>query len=177
MNKISLYILILGLGAFTLVQWSSLEKLNLQVDEFSREVKECRSDIKSLEKQQSLRESLKTSLQRVFHVENAPEILENATGHLLTVTAYSPRPQETDDTPFITASNSRVREGIVAVSPDLYRQGWKFGRKVYVENYGVYVIEDLMGKRTKKHLDIFFDDTENALEFGKRKLRVYLLDS
>ena len=32
------------------------------------------------------------------------------------VTAYSSTPEETDDTPFITASNTRVRHGIVATN-------------------------------------------------------------
>ena len=37
----------------------------------------------------------------------------------VTITAYSPRKGETDNTPFITASNKRVREGIIALSRDL----------------------------------------------------------
>ncbi|WP_051261624.1 3D domain-containing protein [Desulfovibrio inopinatus] len=94
----------------------------------------------------------------------------------LTVTAYSPRPQETDDTPGITASNTRVREGIVAVSRDLFRQGWVFGKKVYIKNHGVFTISDLMNKRKQKSMDIFMHNTNKALEFGRRKLEVILLD-
>ena len=96
-------------------------------------------------------------------------------GHLLTVTAYSPEPGQTDDTPFVTASNSRVREGIIAVSPDLYAQGWKFGRKVYVKDLGVFTIEDLMAPRLTNTIDIFMFSTSRAMTFGKKKMRVYLL--
>ncbi len=94
----------------------------------------------------------------------------------LTVTAYSPRPQETDDTPGITASNTKVREGIVAVSRDLFRQGWVFGKKVYIKNHGIFTISDLMNKRKQKSMDIFMHNTNKALEFGRRKLEVILLD-
>lgn len=98
-------------------------------------------------------------------------------GRMLTVTAYSPTVGQTDSTPFITASNSRVRDGIVAVSRDLYSKGWQFGEKVYVKGMGVYTIEDLMHRRKKNQVDIFMFDTQDALEFGRRKMRVYLLGS
>ncbi len=96
-------------------------------------------------------------------------------GHVLTITAYNAEYAQTDDTPFITASNSRVRPGIVAVSQDLFRKGWVFGRKVYIVGQGVYTIEDLLAKRKKNQLDIFMNSKENALRFGRKRLRVFLL--
>ncbi|MFW5733761.1 MAG: 3D domain-containing protein [Oceanidesulfovibrio sp.] len=98
-------------------------------------------------------------------------------GRMLTVTAYSPTVGQTDSTPFTTASNCRVRDGIVAVSRDLFSKGWRFGRSVYVKGMGVYTIEDLMHSRKKNQVDIFMFDTQEALKFGRRKLRVYLLGS
>ena len=62
----------------------------------------------------------------------------------VTATAYSSTPDQTDDTPFVTARNTRVRDGLAAANflpfgtefriPDLY------GNKVFV-------IEDRMNKR------------------------------
>jgi 3D (Asp-Asp-Asp) domain-containing protein len=94
----------------------------------------------------------------------------------LTVTAYSPRESETDSSPFLTATNRRVRAGIVAVSRDLFDQGWVFGKKVYVKGYGIYTIDDLMHKRKRNQIDIFMYDTQQALRFGRKELEVYLLD-
>ena len=94
----------------------------------------------------------------------------------LTVTAYSPRPQETDSTPFITASNSPVRPGIVAVSRDLFDAGWVFGRKVYIKGLGVYTIDDLMHERKTAQIDVFVYDAAEAQAFGSRTMEVYLLD-
>lgn len=96
-------------------------------------------------------------------------------GHVLTITAYNAEVGQTDATPFITASNSRVRPGIVAVSQDLFRKGWVFGRKVYVVGYGVYTIEDLLARRKRNQLDIFMTSRDQALRFGRKRLRVFLL--
>ncbi|GAB7082268.1 3D domain-containing protein [Megalodesulfovibrio paquesii] len=96
-------------------------------------------------------------------------------GRVCTVTAYSPTVGQTDDTPFTTANNKRVRDGIVAVSRDLFANGWNFGRKIYIKDHGVYTIDDLMNERMRNSLDIFMFDTETALKFGKRQIRAYLL--
>lgn len=98
-------------------------------------------------------------------------------GRTLTVTAYSPTRDQCDDTPFVTASNNRVREGICAVSRDLYSKGWGFGKRVFVEGHGVFVIDDLMGQRAEQQIDIFMRDRDQALEFGRRQLEVMLLDA
>lgn len=95
----------------------------------------------------------------------------------LTITAYSPTVEECDGDPFITASMRRVRPGIVAVSRDLFAQGWVFGKKVYVKGHGVFEIADLMNKRYTKRMDIFFQDTGEARRFGKRQSVVALLAS
>ena len=94
---------------------------------------------------------------------------------MVTVTAYSPREVETDSTPFITASNSPVRPGIVAVSRDLFESGWVFGKKVYIKNMGVFIIDDLMAESKREHLDIFMYDSGQAEHFGVKKLEVFLL--
>ncbi|WP_051694435.1 3D domain-containing protein [Desulfohalovibrio reitneri] len=93
----------------------------------------------------------------------------------VTVTAYSPREQETDSTPTLTATNNKVRHGIVAVSRDLFQQGWVFGRRVYIQGEGVFVIDDLMAKDKRRQLDIFMHDTQDALRFGAKKREAYLL--
>jgi len=88
------------------------------------------------------------------------------------VTAYSSREIETDDTPFITASGSTVRSGVVAAN-------WlPLGTQVKIpEIFGdtVFTVEDRMHKRNANKLDIWFPSTEEALRFGVRKARVEIL--
>jgi len=93
----------------------------------------------------------------------------------VTVTAYSPTVNQCDSNPQVTASMVKVRPGIVAVSRDLFDQGWVFGKKVYVKGHGIFEIADLMNKRHTQRLDIFFPDTEEARRFGIKQVQVALL--
>ncbi len=94
----------------------------------------------------------------------------------VTVTAYSPRESETDSTPFKTAFMDPVKLGTVAVSRDLFLDGWTPGRKVYIYQIGVFEISDLMHHRKSNHLDIFFWTHDQAIQFGIKKSRAILLD-
>jgi 3D (Asp-Asp-Asp) domain-containing protein len=110
------------------------------------------------------------------HISYLKKTLKDTRVLYLTVTAYSPRKHETDSDPFITASMQPVREGGVAVSRDLFYAGWVFGREVYIEGYGIFVIADLMHKRKTNQIDIFRFNTKDALKFGRKTLRVALLN-
>ena len=112
-----------------------------------------------------------------FILDNRRTILDLKRSRQVTVTAYSPRLRETDSPPRITASNRPVRQGIVAVSRDLFDAGWVFGRKVYLAGLGLFSIDDLMAPEKRNQIDIFMYDTDAALVFGRRTLRASLLDS
>ena len=81
----------------------------------------------------------------------------------LWVTAYSSTPEETDDTPFTTASGTTVRDGIVATNL------LPFGTKVKIpEFFGdkVFVVEDRMHQRKTNNLDVWMGSKKEALRFG-----------
>lgn len=85
------------------------------------------------------------------------------------ITAYSSEPWQTDDTPFITASGTHVRDGIVAAN------FLPIGTKVRIpEIYGekVFVVEDRMNARYYYHLDIWMAETPDAKAFGRKHLKV-----
>ncbi len=84
-----------------------------------------------------------------------------------TVTFYTPSVDETDDTPFITASGQRVRSGICAISRDLEKLGFTFGRTIYVEGLGSFEIQDRMHRRWKKRIDILVMSKKRARSLGK----------
>ncbi|HOB89896.1 MAG TPA: hypothetical protein PKG74_01010 [Candidatus Colwellbacteria bacterium] len=89
-----------------------------------------------------------------------------------TITAYSSTPDQTDDTPFITASGKFVGDGIVAAN-------WlPFGTKIRIpEIFGdkVFEVQDRMAPKHDEKLDIWFKTREEALKFGVRKSRIEIL--
>jgi 3D (Asp-Asp-Asp) domain-containing protein len=90
------------------------------------------------------------------------------------MTAYSSTVWQTDSTPFITASNTYVRDGIVA------NNGLPFGTKVrFPELYGdkVFVVEDRMNaKKGNYHVDIWFPSYSEAKVFGVKNTYMEVLE-
>ncbi len=83
------------------------------------------------------------------------------------VSAYNPVVAQTDSTPEITASNKRVRGGMVALSRDLEKEyGFTFGDTVVIEGHGSFAFEDRMSKRWSRRVDILMFSREAAREFG-----------
>lgn len=88
------------------------------------------------------------------------------------VTAYSSTPEETDDTPFITASGTHVRDGIVATNE------LPMGTKVKIPAlYGdkIFTVEDRMHERMKNKVDIWMPTKGAAIRFGIKKAEIVVL--
>ena len=89
-------------------------------------------------------------------------------------TAYTPRPEETDSTPWLTAAGTKTREGIIAAN-------WlPFGTKVKIDGE-VYTVEDRMHRRFTKaspaRIDIVFLSLDKARKFGKQKMEIEILSN
>ncbi len=88
------------------------------------------------------------------------------------ITAYSSTPDQTDDSPFITASGYHVTDGVIAANflpmhtrvmiPKL------FGDKIFV-------VKDRMHPRFSNRVDIWFPDRASAKNFGLRKAEIVVL--
>ncbi len=92
----------------------------------------------------------------------------------VTLTAYSSTPDQTDDTPFLTAANTPVRDGVVAAN------FLPIGTKIQIPRlFGnkVFIVEDRMHPRFNDRIDIWFPNRELAKEFGLRKATVVVLES
>lgn len=87
----------------------------------------------------------------------------------VSVTCYTSRPQETDDSPHITADGSIVRRGIIAVSRDLLHElGLSYGQRVLLDGYGVMEVRDTMNKRWERRVDVWSSDLTAAKMHGKK---------
>lgn len=99
------------------------------------------------------------------------------------VTAYTLREEEcgkSPDDPYygITASGKKVKAWHTVAAP----KEIPFGTKIYIPyfkdkpNKGIFVIEDRGGAIKGNRLDVYMESLSEALEFGRRKLEVYILD-
>jgi len=85
----------------------------------------------------------------------------------ISVTAYTLK--ECFHNKGVTASGDLVRNGIVAVSRDLERNGLTLGTKIKIGNMGTFVIKDRMNRRKKGNIDIYMTSYEDAVKFGRQK--------
>ncbi|MBM7614755.1 ubiquitin-like domain-containing protein [Alkaliphilus hydrothermalis] len=79
----------------------------------------------------------------------------------------------------ITRSGTKVRPGVVAVDPKVI----PLGTKLYVESldgtksYGYASAEDTGGAIKGNRIDLYFESRSDALRYGRRNVRVYVLDN
>jgi 3D (Asp-Asp-Asp) domain-containing protein len=90
----------------------------------------------------------------------------------LEATAYYPGPEDT--WPYAsgtTASGLKAAYGVVAVDPRVI----KLKTLLYVEGYGFAIAADKGGAIKGKKIDLCFDTYEQAVQFGRKNVKVYLL--
>ncbi len=88
------------------------------------------------------------------------------------LTAYSSVPEQTDSTPFITASGQLVRDGIIASN------ALPFGTLVKIPSiFGekIFTVEDRMSKKKNGFMDIWMPTTQDAIDFGIRRVEVVVV--
>lgn len=116
-------------------------------------------------------------------------LLENTLGQARTgrsviarATAYSSHAAQTDSTPNITATGTRTRPGVIALSRDLLRV-FPYGTRVTLQdvsgryNFGgrVFIVEDTMAARKVNSVDVWMPSYSQAINFGARSVRITAL--
>ncbi len=101
---------------------------------------------------------------------------------LVTATIYHAVPEQTDDTPFVTASNSRINPDNpqghrwIAVSRDLESLGFTFGVEVCVEGTGIFdgvwTVQDRMNKRWTKRIDFLVNKDVRGGKWNNIKIYI-----
>lgn len=99
-------------------------------------------------------------------------------------TAYNSLAAQTDSTPFITATGTRTRPGVVALSRDMLRS-FPYGTRITIEDLSgrynnllrgrTFIVEDTMAARKTGSLDIWMGSRRDALNFGARQVRITAL--
>ncbi|MCD6410753.1 3D domain-containing protein [bacterium] len=132
------------------------------------EEKPIMNSIKTLPKEENIVVQNNTVLSNTAHYYNKPTAKIS-----VVVTGYSSDPLETDDTPFITASGTFVREGVIATN------FLPFGTKIRIPSlFGeeIFVVEDRMNPRKKFQIDVWFPTKEEAINFGVHKTYIEVLE-
>lgn len=114
--------------------------------------------------------------------------------YVLRATGYNSLESQTDSTPFITATGTRTRFGVVAVSRDLLGTDLPYGSLVRIRDLGafhtgngvgafqnmlddqqIFVVEDTMHMRKSQQIDVWFQHYDTAVNWGVRKVEVELV--
>ncbi len=72
----------------------------------------------------------------------------------------------------VTATGARAVHGVVAVDPSVI----PLGTRLYVENYGMAVAADTGSAIRGNRIDLCFNSRSEALSFGRRQVKVYILN-
>lgn len=96
-----------------------------------------------------------------------PENLEGEGGKVITAvsTAYT-------HTGYRTATGITPHKGVVSVDPRVI----PLGTKVFVENYGSAVALDTGGDIKGNRIDVFFETHQEAISWGRRTVKVYIME-
>lgn len=87
-------------------------------------------------------------------------------------TAYDPGPISCGpNANGYTATGMKAGYGVVAVDPRVI----PLGTKVYVEGYGYAIAADIGGAIKGNRIDLCYNTYQEAIRFGRRMVRVYLL--
>lgn len=95
-------------------------------------------------------------------------------------TAYNSLGNQTDSTPHITATGTRTRPGVVALSRDMLRL-FPYGTRVRITplngshpyvNGRIFIVEDTMHARKTNQVDIWMPTRSQAMQWGVRSVRI-----
>lgn len=89
----------------------------------------------------------------------------------MTATGYTAGPESNPDGNGLTYTGMRAERGVVAVDPrviPLYTH-------LYIEGYGPAIAADIGGAIKGNRIDLCFDSVSEALEWGVRPVKVYVL--
>lgn len=103
----------------------------------------------------------------ILPTAQAAEVVPEVKWEVAEFSAYNPVFEQTDGSPYITASGERVSSAGIACPKRM-----KFGTRIEVKGMGIYVCNDTMAQRyqDKANFDLFFWDKAEAKAFGRKTL-------
>lgn len=87
----------------------------------------------------------------------------------MTATAYT---AYDDGNGSYTYRGNFLRKGLVAVDPSVI----PLGTRLYIEGYGYAIADDIGGAIKGNKIDLAYENRNDALQFGRQKVTVYVID-
>ena len=119
--------------------------------------------------------------QGVTRAASAPVVRSSGRSAVVHSTAYNSAPNQTDSSPYVTATGTRVRSGVVALSRDLLAR-FPYGTRITIEDLSgryssvlrgrVFVVEDTMHPRIGNTVDVWMGSRREAMAWGTRNIRI-----
>ncbi|GAA4016550.1 hypothetical protein GCM10022631_31190 [Deinococcus rubellus] len=103
--------------------------------------------------------------------------VSSGVSRVVRATAYSSDVGQTDSSPFITATGTRVRPGVIALSRDLLRV-FPYGSRVTLRDSAgllsgrTFIVEDTMNVRLSNTIDIWMGSRGQAIQWGARSVSI-----
>lgn len=92
----------------------------------------------------------------------------------LGITSYQSKRNQTDASPWITSLNSRTSKMGCAVSRDLLvDRRVRYGDMLFIEGFGLRIINDTMHKRHRNHVDLWVKTDEEESQVGWKRRQVW----
>lgn len=89
----------------------------------------------------------------------------------LTMTATAYTAYDTGNGSF-TSRGHAVRRGLVAVDPNVI----PMGSRLFITGYGYAIADDIGGSIKGNRIDLAFENRDDALQFGRQRVTVYILN-
>lgn len=128
------------------------------------------------------KKTVKQMVKKKVLVGTKPRTLKVANGQIIRYTklmvmdasAYTPGPESCGIyADGYTATGKKAGYGVVAVDPKVIR----LGTKLYIEGYGFAEAADVGSAIKRNRIDLCYETVKEALLFGRRKMKVYILAS
>ncbi len=106
--------------------------------------------------------------------EDKAELIDVNNGTIREITMFNSLPEQTDDTPCISADGTNICEVDYNVCAT---NAFPFGTKLYVDGLGECIVKDRMNTRYRNAVDFYAGmDVERAKKFGRQNLLVSVLN-
>lgn len=91
------------------------------------------------------------------------------------LTAYRSVQNQTDSSPFHTSIGHRTHPYGCAISRDLIGSVLNYGDIIYIPGFGFRVVNDVMGPKATKSIDLWVASKSDEARVGVRKVTVIIL--
>lgn len=150
---------------------NSIEELQKEIKELQEKDKTIEKDIKKIKTAKNKATTTRGSTSRSVTASTTP-ITGTEKWIWANTSAYCPCKHCCGKTNGITASGTKATAGRTIAASSSY----KFGTKIEIEGMGIYVVEDRGGAITGNKIDIFFNTHSEALKFGRRQLKIRVVE-